>query len=339
MKDDHLDSLISSSDLDGLVRLIDAHCEHRDWEALFHLRQRARLATTNGHQVWPAATLAEYRLALHGDLQWATQVLDEDAGRFSIGPLTEVIAQNHPWSELAPLLASGPRRAFIAYERSIRGESFSDQAVDDVVEVLDIPVELQEWEPAYCVATYSDQGIDAPAPIDLWKHQWVDIDAEEIFEDMIVDDPLVRDALRALVEPWTSSSGGQATSVVVDGTANDAMSALGFHSFRLTPISTDQACQWMAWCGATGGTHGRRRGAALGRFGVWWLMAAIGGFTEEWDELRDDKTLSQEVGDTVHALRWFRVDTGGLHPYELSLVGEDPDNGISVALLAHDPAP
>jgi hypothetical protein len=66
------------------------------------------------------------------------------------------------------------------------------------------------------------------------------------------------------------------------------------------------------------------------------LLAAIGGFTEEWDELRDTRALSHEVGDTAQALRWFRVDIGGRHPYELNLVAEDPDNDITVALLAHD---
>jgi len=69
---------------------------------------------------------------------------------------------------------------------------------------------------------------------------------------------------------------------------------------------------------------------------VWWLLAAIGGFTEEWDELRDTGALSHEVGDTAQALHWFRVDTGSRHPYELNLVAEDPDNDITIALLAHD---
>ena len=71
---------------------------------------------------------------------------------------------------------------------------------------------------------------------------------------------------------------------------------------------------------------------------MWWLLAAIGGFTEDWDELRDAGELGQEVGDTAQALRWYRVDIGGHHPYELALVAEDPDNDIAVALLAHDPS-
>ena len=208
--------------------------------------------------------------------------------------------------------------------------------VGDVLDVLDLPLELQTWEPSYPIATYSDDGIDAPSPSDVWRHDWTEIEADEIFDDMIVDDPFVREALRSLVEPWTSSSGGQESSVVVDGTVNDAMSALGHQTFRVTPLTTEQALQWLAWCGSSGGAHGRRRGAALGRFGVWWLLAAIGGFTEEWDELRDSGALSHEVGDTAQALRWYRVDIEGHHPFELNLVAEDPDNDITVALLAHD---
>ena len=336
MNDEDLDPLIDRADLDGLVRLIDARCETRDWEGLFRIRERARLATETGRQVWPATTLAEYRLALHADTKWAAKVLQEDGGRFTIGPLTEVVAQNHSWSALKELLTDGPRSAFIAHERVIRGEAIERADVGDVLDVLDLPLELQTWEPSYPIATYSDDGIDAPSPSDVWRHDWTEIEADEIFDDMIVDDPFVRDALRSLVEPWTSSSGGQASSVVVDGTVNDAMSALGHQTFRVTPLTTEQALQWLAWCGSSGGAHGRRRGAALGRFGVWWLLAAIGGFTEDWDELRDTGALSHEVGDTAQALRWYRVDIEGHHPFELNLVAEDPDNDITVALLAHD---
>ena len=51
MNDDDLDPLIDRADLDGLVRLIDARCETRDWEGLFRIRERARLATETGRQV------------------------------------------------------------------------------------------------------------------------------------------------------------------------------------------------------------------------------------------------------------------------------------------------
>jgi len=336
MDDNDLDPLIDRADLDGLVRLIDARCANRDWEGLFRIRQRSRLATQTGRQVWPAATLAEYRLALHATTDWAAQVLAEDSGRFTIGPLTEVIAQNHSWTELSDLLTDGPRRAFVAHERVLRGEIIDAKSVGEVLNVLDIPLILQPWEPAYPIATYSDEGIDAPSPSDSWQHVWTDIEAEEVYEEMIVDDPFVHDALRSLVEPWTSSSQGRAESIVVDGTVIDALGALGIRTCRLTPLTTQEALAWLGWCGSSGGAHGRRRGAALGRFGVWWLLAAIGGFTEEWDEMRQAGVLNQEIGDTARAMHWFRCDDGSRSPYELGLIAQDPDNDISIALFARD---
>ena len=43
-------------------------------------------------------------------------------GRFTIGPLTEVAAQHHTWADLSPVLDRGPRAAFVAHERVLRGE-------------------------------------------------------------------------------------------------------------------------------------------------------------------------------------------------------------------------
>ena len=61
-----IDDLIHRADLDGLVRLVDTLCADADWPALLELRNRSRAAVTTGRQLWPAATLAEYRLALVG---------------------------------------------------------------------------------------------------------------------------------------------------------------------------------------------------------------------------------------------------------------------------------
>ena len=56
--------LIDVGDIDGLVRLIDDLTSSREWDSLAELRTAARAAASSGRQVWPAATLAEYRLAL-----------------------------------------------------------------------------------------------------------------------------------------------------------------------------------------------------------------------------------------------------------------------------------
>ena len=153
-----------------------------------------------------------------------------------------------------------------------------------------------------------------------------------------VDDHDLDSALRSLVEPWTSSSNGRAETLVVDGEPDRVLAALGVGNARLTPLSTDQALSWLAWCGASGGAHGRRRGGALGRFGVWWMLAAIGGFTDEWDELRRRGQLGDECADVAMSTSWFRFDDGTGSSYDLSMVTHDPDENISIALVARDHA-
>ena len=62
MNDEDLDPLIDRADLDGLVRLIDARCETRDWEGLFRIRERARLATETGRQVYYSNKSFQHKL-------------------------------------------------------------------------------------------------------------------------------------------------------------------------------------------------------------------------------------------------------------------------------------
>ena len=81
---------IDANDLDALVRLVDAFCAAQEWTDLVGLRERARLALERGRQLWPAASYAEYRLALDAPAAIAALVLTEDAGRFALGPLSEV---------------------------------------------------------------------------------------------------------------------------------------------------------------------------------------------------------------------------------------------------------
>lgn len=64
-----LDELIQRADLDGLVRHVDDTCSSRDWDHLLRIRDDAHNAVKTGRQLWPIATLANYRLAL-----WAHQM-------------------------------------------------------------------------------------------------------------------------------------------------------------------------------------------------------------------------------------------------------------------------
>ena len=326
--DDELDELVHRADLDGLVRLIDARCSGRDWAGLLHLRDRSRHAVLTGRQLWPAATLAEYRLALWAPTEWAARVLDEDSGRFTIGPLTEVVAQHHSFAELRPLLPDGPRAGFVAHERVLRGEQVD---ATGLVDVLDLPFALQPWEPAYPLATYGDDGIDAPAPARPGRDRFVVVEGEvrpALTED---DGDEVVAAVRQLLEPWTASSNGRAEVVCVEGTGADALATLGIVQPRVAPIDAADALAWLAWAGASGGAHGRRRGGAIGRFGAWWVLAAIGDLSAEWPI--DPAELGEFAGD----LGWFWWDAG--EPdlgWELQLAIEDPIDGLAWAISARD---
>ena len=165
MNDDELDTLIQKVDLDGLVRLVDARCATRDWEGLLRVRDRCAAATREtGRQLWPAATLAEYRLALLAPPEWAATVLDGESGRFTIGPLSEVVAVHHTWAELAPHLDAVPVATFVAHERAIRGETIDAQSLAELPPVLDIPASLQQWEPPYPLSSYGEAGAEHPEP-------------------------------------------------------------------------------------------------------------------------------------------------------------------------------
>jgi hypothetical protein len=320
-----VDDLVHRADLDGLVRLVDKLCTNADWPALLELRNISRAAVTTGRQLWPAATLAEYRLALWAPAEWATQVLDEESGRFTIGPLTEVVAENHQFSDLRSALPDGPRVGFIAHECALRGQVLPA----DLANPLDIPFELQPWEPQYCLAEYSDDGLSAPAP---------HLPAASEFEPMpseggeVIDDPEVALAVRQLIESWITSSNGHVEIVAIEGSAAAAVAALGVASGKLAKIAPSQAMAWLAWAGASGGAHGRRRGAAIGRFGAWWTVAAVA-------DLAQWPPDPGETGDALAALDWYWWDGGEPRlGWELQLAVADPASGYAWAIGAHDVA-
>ena len=326
--DDDVDELIHRADLDGLVRMIDDRTSSRDWEGLLRVRDRARAAVDTGRQLWPAATLAEYRLALLGPPELVAVVLDESdgrVGRFAIGPLTEVAAQHHTWVELAPQLARGPRAAFVAHERAIRGE---DVDGTDLAPVLDIPTRLAAWEPNYPLATYHDSDVECPAP-DL-PTAWEPVEGSPGAEHLDDDTEL---AVRQLVEPWTTASNGRVDVCCVAGDAAAALGALGVRQGRTAVLTPGEALTWIAWAGASGGAHGRRRGAAAGRYGAWWLLAALGDLLDEWP------VAPAVLGELADELHWFRWDA--FEPalgWQLRLVVEDPDDGVAWAISALDSA-
>ena len=322
---DEIDELIHRADLDGLVRLIDSFGASRQWDRLLAIRDRSKAALQTGRQLWPAATLAEYRLALWAPPEWAARVLDEESGRFTIGPLTEVVAQHHELAALRPHLADSPRLGFIAHERALRGEAIAD----DVPNPLELPFALQPWEPAYALATYSDAGIEAPAPPMVVANRFVPIDADGSGEE--IDDEGVHLAVRQLFEPWTASSNGRVEVRCVEGTAAQAVMAHGVRRASLARIEPAEALAWLAWAGASGGAHGRRRGAAIGRFGAWWLLAALGDLVDEWPP------DPAELGELAGQLEWSWWSANEPHlGWEVRLVVEDPVEGYAWSISALD---
>lgn len=328
--DDVLDGLIHRADLDGLVRLVDDCCSTRDWARLRRLRDAARHAVGTGRQLWPAATLAEYRLALLAPPEWAAGVLDEGSGRFAVGPLTEVVAQHHTWAELAPLLEPGPRAAFVAHERALRGEVIAPDTTAGLPDVLDLPYSIAPWEPDYLLATYGDAGGEFPAP--ATPGPWEDVTLPGSPPEQL-DDEAVELAVRQLVEPWTASSNGRAEVVAVQGDVPGALRALGLTAARRAPLAPAAAIAWLAWAGASGGAHGRRRGAAAGRFGALWVLGALTDVLDEWP------IPIEELGELAASLRWWWWDahepaTG----WQLQLAVEDPVEGLAWAISARDAA-
>ncbi|MDQ1436718.1 MAG: hypothetical protein QOK43_347 [Acidimicrobiaceae bacterium] len=314
---------MSSAELDGLLRQVDALCERRDWDALVALRDRCRAALQRGKQWWPAASYAEYRLALEAPGRWAAHVVAElGTGRFALGPLTEVAACTHTWEELA---GPGPQLALAAHERVVRGEDLrGDSRVDDV---LELPLALQPWEPTYPVAQYTASEAVFPTP----PLPHLSGSADRVMPNRAIQDD---DAVRGLIDlahTWITASNGRAEAVAVDGDAMGAAAALGAPRLRMVEMSPADAMAWMAWVAASGGAHGRRRGMAAGRFDSWWVLSALGGILDLWPVPPD------EVGEIASDLRWYAWDAGEPGTgWGLRMAVEDPLEHRAWAVLAVD---
>jgi hypothetical protein len=325
--DPTLDQQIERSDLDGLTRRVDAMAESRDWPALLELRDRCRAALERGHQLWPVASYAEFRLALDGDARHAAAVLVDGTGHLALGPLPEVAAQRHTWEELWPWVEPGAPSTFCAHERVVRGEDLTGaEKVDE--RLLDLPLALQRWEPSYPVATYHSDRVEAPPP-DLPPLHPTNL-PEPGREEA---DPASTEALADLVRVWTTESDGRAETISVVGDAPSALASLGLSSARIVEVSLDQALGAMAWAAASGGAHGRRRGMAAGRFGAWWALAVLTDLADEWPVPPGD------LGRAGQDLRWFLWDPGApMLGWSLNLAVDDPVDGIAWALTANDMA-
>ena len=99
----------------------------------------------------------------------------------------------------------------------------------------------------------------------------------------------------------------------------------------LSSVAAAVALAWLAWAGASGGAHGRRRGNALGRDAAWWTAASLTGQTSHWP-------LSNDAFETVaNSLQWFWWDVNEpTTGWQLQLCIHHADRNRSWAISVHD---
>ena len=314
--------LIEAGDLNGLLRAVDGLVAARAWDEMLDLADRCDDAIERGKQMWPIIAHIDYRIALEAPGEYAAGVLESELSRFLLGPLSEVAASTHRWDELAPHLTTPQTAAYVAQERVLRGEVLTgDERAH--AEELELPLELMEWEPTYALATYKTDHVEVAEPWDP-RQPLRDVRPEP---GRTTPDREVETALLDLVTPWTAESNGAARAVVVEGDAAGAAAALAFTSLRIGELDRAEALQRMAWAAASGGAHGRRRGAAYGRFAAWYTTAVLGGY--DWPV-----TSAQLAEEHLH---WYRWDEGSPEDgWVMRLAVEDRADGWAAAVAATD---
>ena len=327
-----------TSHVNGLVR---AAC----WEELDALRHACRRSSERGKQLWAVAAYIEYRLCLEAPGPWAAQVLETASGRFALGPLPEVAASRHSWDELAPHLHPTPQAAMVAHERALRGEDLTqDPLARTLPELLDLPLRGEPWEPAYALARYDVDKVEVPEPpmprlrpLPATSRPGlgrpVPGGTARLPPSSLGPDD-VSTALEDLAVTWASESNGRVESVAVGGAALDAISALGAKPREMVELSPEMALAVMAWTAASGGAHGRRRGAAPGRFGAWAVLAALAGVPEHW------AGHAARLADAATSASWYAWGSGEpVTGWSLHLAveaGRGPKRGRSYVVSALD---
>jgi hypothetical protein len=324
MSSPSVQEMVEASDLRGLLNAIDGFARASDWEGIVTLRDRCTEAVERGKQLWGVAQFAEYRLALDAPADHAGRVVREGAGRYALGPLWEVAASTHPWTDLEPHLSDTRLRAFAGHERVIRGDVVSPADID--LHVVDVPLEIAPWEPKYPVAEYRPDQASFPER-ELPDMEWLELGEPG---DVVAHDDAA-EALLDLVRVWIDDSSGRGEARAVSGTAASAIRALGLRRVRITEVGLGDAMAMMTWVGASGGAQGKRRGTPVGRAGAWWALACLLGLELQWPADPD------ELGSEGAALRWFAWDPGDrVGGWNFHLAVEDPVDGLAWAVSAVD---
>jgi hypothetical protein len=317
-----IEDLLEAAEPNPLLFRVDAFVANRDWDGLVVLAERCRQAVERGKQLWPIAEHIDYRLALEAPGPYAAAVLGPDAGRFALGPLTEVAASTHSFNELANHIASPQTAGLVAAERVVRGEDLRSFP-GTFQETVELPLVLSDWEPAYPLAVYRASKAVFPDPA---VQPELAAGNPEPFE--LIDDEESRVALMGLVDVWVSQSNGTVEVSTVEGSASGAVTALGQEEFTIGEISPAEAVALMSWAAASGGAHGRRRGAAFGRFAAWWAGTIL--VDLEWPP------DPSQLGETLSWLRWFSWKPAKtLKGWNLHIAAASPE-GWAAAIAASD---
>jgi hypothetical protein len=274
------------------VREADRLAGADDWDGLLRLRTACLDATEEtGRQLWGPARYAAYRVALDGPAELAAAMVEPGVVRFGLGPLTEVVAQRHSFTELAPHL-DATVLPVVAQERVLRGEDLRD---DDRAKGApdDPPLVLQPFEPAYVLPDYRPtERLDGAVTevSDRVREGWgmLEVGGSDDHASAVGgrgDRPppevaALIGALEDVVAPWSGQSSGEVRVVALRGTTDDACRRVlaGLDGeVRRGPVGVDELFSILAHAGASGGVHGRRRGGAAGRSLAWWVARCATG--------------------------------------------------------------
>lgn len=333
MTTEALDLAIDRGDLDNILREVESLCDDRAWQALLRARDRCRMGHERGHQLWPAAVYIAHRVALDAPGEFAAQVLEHELGAFGLGPLTEVIAQKHEWSELAAHIADPHLALTVAQERCIRGENLADTTIADSPH-LDIPLWLPTWETPPPNVTYKSWEVAADGPALLRPSAEFAADTSPPTDVKSESGDECTDALLELTTPWVAHSESRRRVVAVDGDIESAIRACdqGESAYEYEVMSPGAALSFLGWVGSVTGGRGRRRGRAAGRTAAWWTAATFAGLEEEWPLVTPAALAELELA--MSELTWARWRPQHAAPdgWTVRLAVADPLDGLAWAL-------
>ena len=268
-------------------------------------------------------------------------MLEPGVVRFGLGPLTEVVAQHHPFADLAPHL-DATLAPVVAQERVLRGEDLRGDAraagAPD-----DPPLVLQPFERGYVLPEYrADERLDGAVPLPAdGPSVTAAAGTSGAGTSGVAPPPDVARLARALedvVAPWAGQSDGQVDVRTTPGDVHTALTAVLADAGVAGPVPTSAVptptlLALLAHAGASGGVHGRRRGGAAGRAHAWWVARCATGLATV--DAVDPDELEYRLEDLQPLV--FRVPGAAAWRLELAMGVRAADGGEwAVAVAAFD---